>query len=120
MRFGVVGFKIGPFGAHTVPSQVATTAFADLASDHPVEGLPGFPDAAPECRPGRRGRTGLRGGPEALHLGHVMTSTPVAGRFVMPDGLVSLDTSRSREKIVVGEDPRQRRGSRRGSDPPPA
>jgi len=36
---------------------------------------------------------------KALNIRYVMTSTPVVRGFVMPDGLVSLDTSRSWEKI---------------------
>jgi D-galactosaminyltransferase len=36
---------------------------------------------------------------EALNIRYVVTSTPVVRGFVMPDGLVSLDTSRSWEKI---------------------
>lgn len=35
----------------------------------------------------------------ALHIRYVLTSTPVFGDFVMPDGLTSLDTSRSWAKI---------------------
>jgi hypothetical protein len=41
----------------------------------------------------------------ALHIRYVLTSTPVVRGFVMPDGLVSLDTSRSWTKIYDdGED----------------
>ena len=36
---------------------------------------------------------------EALNIRYVLTSTPVVRGFVMPDGLVSLDSSRSWEKI---------------------
>ncbi|MEN3318670.1 MAG: D-galactosaminyltransferase, partial [Mycobacterium sp.] len=36
---------------------------------------------------------------KALNIRYVVTSTPVVRGFVMPDGLVSLDTSRSWEKI---------------------
>jgi hypothetical protein len=36
---------------------------------------------------------------EALNIRYVVTSTPVVRGFVMPDGLVSLDRSRSWEKI---------------------
>ncbi|MUL84335.1 MULTISPECIES: DUF6541 family protein [unclassified Mycolicibacterium] len=36
---------------------------------------------------------------EALNIRYVITSTPVVRGFVMPDGLVSLDSSRSWEKI---------------------
>ncbi|MBU9767141.1 hypothetical protein FR943_25335 [Mycobacterium sp. TNTM28] len=36
---------------------------------------------------------------EALGIRYVLTSTPVVRGFVMPDGLVSLDSSRSWEKI---------------------
>ncbi|WP_280833210.1 DUF6541 family protein [Mycolicibacterium frederiksbergense] len=36
---------------------------------------------------------------EALNIRYVMTSTPVVRGFAMPDGLVSLDSSRSWEKI---------------------
>ena len=36
---------------------------------------------------------------KALNIRYVITSTPVVRGFVMPDGLVSLDTSRSWEKI---------------------
>jgi hypothetical protein len=36
---------------------------------------------------------------KALNIRYVATSTPVVGGFVMPDGLVSLDRSRSWEKI---------------------
>ncbi len=42
---------------------------------------------------------------EALNIRYVLTSTPVVRGFVMPDGLVSLDSSRSWEKIYDnGED----------------
>ncbi len=42
---------------------------------------------------------------EALNVRYVVTSTPVVRGFVMPDGLVSLDASRSWEKIYDnGED----------------
>ncbi|MDV3123869.1 hypothetical protein M1247_02965 [Mycobacterium sp. 21AC1] len=42
---------------------------------------------------------------EALNIRYVMTSTPVVRGFAMPDGLVSLDKSRSWEKIYDnGED----------------
>ncbi len=36
---------------------------------------------------------------KALNIRYVLTSTPVVRGFVMPDGLVSLDRSRSWEKI---------------------
>jgi hypothetical protein len=36
---------------------------------------------------------------KALNIRYVVTSTPVVRGFVMPDGLVSLDRSRSWEKI---------------------
>jgi hypothetical protein len=36
---------------------------------------------------------------KALNIRYVLTSTPVVLKFVMPDGLVSLDKSRSWEKI---------------------
>ncbi len=36
---------------------------------------------------------------KALNIRYVVTSTPVVRGFVMPDGLVSLDKSRSWEKI---------------------
>ena len=42
---------------------------------------------------------------DALDIRYVMTSTPVVRGFVMPDGLVSLDESRSWKKIYDnGED----------------
>lgn len=42
---------------------------------------------------------------KALNIRYVLTSTPVVRGFVMPDGLVSLDSSRSWEKIYDnGED----------------
>jgi hypothetical protein len=36
---------------------------------------------------------------DALNIRYVLTSTPVVRGFVMPDGLVSLESSRSWEKI---------------------
>ncbi len=42
---------------------------------------------------------------KALNIRYVLTSTPVVRGFAMPDGLVSLDKSRSWEKIYDnGED----------------
>ena len=42
---------------------------------------------------------------KALNIRYVLTSTPVVLKFAMPDGLVSLDESRSWEKIYDnGED----------------
>jgi hypothetical protein len=49
----------------------------------------------------------------AVVCGVTATLRPVSGRFAMPDGLLSLDESRSWEKIAVGEDHRQRCGPHR-------
>ena len=56
---------------------------------------------------------------KALNIRYVVTSTPVVRGFVMPDGLVSLDTSHSWEKIYDnGEDHiyRWRGDPQRGED----
>ena len=52
----------------------------------------------------------------ALGIRYVLTSTPVVRGFVMPDGLVSLDRSRSWEKIYDNGEARiyQWRGDREG------
>ena len=52
---------------------------------------------------------------KALNIRYVLTSTPVVRGFVMPDGLVSLDKSRSWEKIYDNGEARiyEWRGTRR-------
>ena len=52
----------------------------------------------------------------ALNIRYVLTSTPVVLKFAMPDGLVSLDKSRSWEKIYDNGEARiyQWRGDQEG------